>query len=427
MRRRDLILPTIGSLVGAVVAGCRRPNLPPPPTPVVLQGTGYLFAASVVDPFNRSHAHIRVATASSLDISGEAMYLFEDSVAAFGGDFWPLETALKTLNLTIPQTPQSAWNAFTQEGHILAVPFTQSVWGLLWREDAFRAANLPAPTDTWTVEDLDTACAALTKLVKAGTLPGLQAALGPLIVPPAAPGAPGSVINPGLWQSFALGYCGDPIVGPRVSLTGASTLTGLTTLLDLVRQYGSLQAPGLVNKPAPAPAFAVHFALLQNAALGMPALIDGFQFGTTWRWARMPRFPIRAPVLTRLLGQGLWKPKPADAQRLSDALVQFLSWTGGSDGRVAVDALGVIPVARANSLQSHFWSRWTQSSAVGDWSAFQDYAAGWPTAAVATQANDMVATILSAALQAPQTLSSRLAEAETRLNEQLNATTTGPA
>lgn len=166
-----------------------------------------------------------------------------DHLAALGNAV-NLGPALQQINFN-PGTLLPGTSAYVRESTtaVQVMPNYLQPLVVRYNADAFDAAGLTMPSPTWTLEDFETACAALDGAIQAGRLKalGVDLVLYPMLDQPVGFGswAQATLGSPLLWEAFVAGYGGAVASGTQVRWDSGGALEGVTHLLELFRRYGA--------------------------------------------------------------------------------------------------------------------------------------------------------------------------------------------
>jgi ABC-type glycerol-3-phosphate transport system substrate-binding protein len=316
-----------------------------------------------------------------------------------------------------------AMNFWTGMGQILAVPWTENPWGVVWRKDAFAAAGLAAPSAAWTFDDFRSACAALQTLAGSGRVKGLRAALGPIAPQmfhgPQAFAYSGAMTWGGLWQAFVRGFGASVVVGGRFALTAPATVSALQQLVDLIQRFAlpPSSIPVVPHLPASLTGEEWLAQIQSMFAMTFSPLLDG-SLPAHFAWARLPRFPSM-PVIPTLSSAIELRVQPFGAPPLPEApqtiaTAEFALWLNSASAAPIMASAGVPPAVRSAAIQKAFWSGpgAGAASALGDWENFRDAYDGFPV----VPATDDVGDAITSVVEGNATLSAALAHAEQKMN-----------
>lgn len=332
----------------------------------------------------------------------------------------PLESALRAHNFDPSLLIPGSMGVYVRGHHTTALPFAEIPWAVLWRPEAFTAAGLRPPSPEWTFQEFRAACVALRAVSASGRVRGLRGALAPLVTDPprTQPGSPkgsrgiptgalkgtfyGALGYPGLWQGFVWGFGGTLVSKGRFRVTDAGGVAGMGALIDLAREFAVSQADAL------ALGFALAFSLYRPS--GTPP---------GWRWARLPRFPVRPVIPTASVAQGLAYNRhttsaPAPNSRELLATVEYLLWWYSPAATSLLIAAGPPPALGNPAVQARYWrAKADGAAAVGDWRHFRDCYAGFPWVP-----DKVVFETLNQVIAGSVTLHSALGTAEQQMNDQ---------
>jgi ABC-type glycerol-3-phosphate transport system substrate-binding protein len=338
----------------------------------------------------------------------------------------PLTTALRDLNFDVKTLLPGGIDAFTVSGTLAALPTTLRPYCVAWRPDAFEAAGLQPPSVGWTLAEFEAACAALQQTIAAARVEGLVSVLGPMVgteytvTDTSTRGTEiisGSLSEPGLWVAFALGFGGTVVAKNAFVVTDPGTVTGLSALVHLAAQYG--MAPKLI--PAQVDGIANFVNLYAMDFVSWDPGVTPL-YGTKWRFARLPVFPVTPVIPTVFVGSGLSAPAGYPASAVSPyetAAARFLEWSYGSEAQALLGAAGVLPVISDVTVQESFWNHApAEMQGIGDWRHFIDYADGWPGYPPIA----IVANALAQAVQDPSTIGTILSSLQAALNKSTTST-----
>lgn len=383
-----------------------------------------------------------ISTLTRYDVARGATEMFE-----------PLDVALRLRNVDVPSLTTGAGAALQTAGHMYGLPLTQLPWGVRWRTDGFAAAGIGPPAASWTLDEFEAICVQLQVFAASGNSPQIHSALGPFLGQYGMPVSPSTTFwlpdafeAPGLWSGFVAGFGGSVAEGGQFHLTAPATMQALGRLVDLAQRFAA--PPGRAG----APSSAAQSAVLSGCPVDAGA--DGMWFApyvpllhlsqplpgltpvdcTAWSWARMPRFPVSPIIPTVVSGLGLAALAPPRSSgtataaspdalaRYVDAAASFLVWLYQPSAQKLLGSAGFIPVAASSAVQTPFWANAAADiGALGDFTNFVDYAAGWP----AVPPTDYVGQALAQAATAPAHLPALLAQAEMQLNNWLTQRSQG--
>lgn len=320
-----------------------------------------------------------------------------------------LESALRAHNFDPSILIPGSMGVYVHGHHTVALPFAEIPWAVLWRPQAFAAAGLRPPSPEWTFAQFRDACVALKGVAASGRVRGLKGALAPLVtdLQRTRPGRPkgyffGALGYPGLWQGFVWGFGGTLVSNGRFRITDSGSVAGIGALVDLAREFAVSQADAL------ALGFALWFTLYRPS--GTPP---------GWRWARLPRFPVRPVVPTASVAQSLaynrhTTPAPAPNSRELLAAVEYLLWWYSTAATSVLIAEGPPPALANPEVQARYWRERTDGAAVvGDWQNFRDCYAGFPWVP-----DKVVFAALDQVIAGSASLPSALGTAEKQMNDQ---------
>jgi hypothetical protein len=173
--------------------------------------------------------------------------------------------------------------------------------------------------------------------------------------------------RPLLWMAFVLGFGGSVNSGGRFQFD-AGAMAGLDAYVSFARRWAPLA-------PLPASASPDQYALTAQA--WPPPSIGS---GAPWAYARLPLFPLRPVITTRLQGVGLWTvrgavPTEDELNAAADALV----WLYSEEAQRLIADSGNVPVVDSAALEDQVWRHVPAADAsVGDWRNFAPWLDGWP-------------------------------------------------
>lgn len=382
------------------------------------------FPSGVVPAFERDHPDIRIIYGAKT-----LPYELQDWIAGTsplqsGAD---LTLALRDLNWNQTVLFPGTMSPWTSNGRILAVPWSETPWGIRWRADAFEAAALPAPDPNWTWDGFQTACSVLQGVASSGRLKGLRAALGPMAPSPDnnwIQGPQGMAYAPalsleGLWQSFVWGFGGSVASAQRFTLTGTRTIQGLQTLVDLIRHFTvpTADVANLVTKGMTASDWYQEVLATFAMSFDLYSPEPGPFTSPPWAWARLPRFPVQPviPILSNALALNASSGKVPDPNaRETAAAATFAVWLNSPAAIQLTAPAGIVPANAAPSVQTGFWmGRGPRNAAVvGDWANFRDAYDTFPI----VPSRDFVVAALADTLSHNLTLADAVAQAEQQMN-----------
>lgn len=389
----------------------------------------------VAAAFHRTHTDVDLRWSATPPSSPHIVELLAIPAVVRGTakEFADLSLALRAQNFESNSLVAGAMSAWSWQGRVLAVPFSEVPWGIRWRKDVFAAAGLARPKPNWTFGDFAQTCGLVQKVVRSGRIKGVTSTLGPITSPaelankpgqkhvigPGGVGFPTAMQFPGLWQAFVLGFGGTIAKGGRFVLTDSQSELGLRALTDLVQEY-SVSVSEMIAIPTNTP-LSEWLSAVQNLYGMTFDIYPGSHLSgisSEWEWARMPRFPIQ-PVIPTVaqaiaLQKGAASRPPESDSRLAAATAALGTWLNAPEAF----ELTKIPSARVDvASQSTFWSApWSAQAAVlGDWRNFRDAFSGFPT----LPSQDYVQQAVSEVLSGDVDLQTALARANQRLNAEV--------
>lgn len=350
--------------------------------------------------------------------------------------FPSLLPALRRANFDPSQLMPGALQAFSNaRGDAYGLPLQVQPTGVLYNTAAFRAAGLAPPAADWTIDDFESACAALQGASRAGRLPkGVYGALPPLAGRSTIHTKTGghlfwygALSDPGLWGAFALGFGGSVVRQGRFDLTGTGTVQGIGRLVDIARRYG-------------APANALPQTQADWTSVQQGAAMTFLPYTSTYtpkdqRYARFPTLPARPVIpatprgvgLVKALAMATWTksfPPATVPPEAEDAAVTYALWAY-SVARQQTQLPTVPPPPLADAaMQQAYWSsparRANGGDQVGDWRNVAVVEAAWPATGDSTtflgRTADIMLTALTQAVFQNADVAAVLADATKQLN-----------